>query len=335
MSFKDVIGQEKAISILKNALLKNRIAHAYLFQGPRGVGKEFSALNFAKAINCLSSSKDGNCCDECESCRKIESGNHIDVSVITLPKGRQSIPIDQIRKLQSQAALKPYEAGYKVFCIRDAELMNDESQSALLKTLEEPPSRSILILTTSSPPNLLTTIISRCQAVKFSPLNIKSSADILARRYKMDKDASYFMAHISQSGLLDTGLYAQQDILKEKNRIIDEFWGFLDSPHTELSFLKESGENVLWALSALLWWYRDMLVFKETFKADNLANRDRIQDIEAGASRYSALKLGRIISVILKTIAILDETNVSLKLALTVMAVDILNEVRDVSGNTG
>jgi len=336
MSFKDVLGQEKPIAILQKALINDRLSHAYLFYGPSGAGKVFTALNFAKALNCLNRPDNkADSCDECASCKKIESGNHIDVRWIGLLKGKSDISIEQIRQIQAQVNLRPYEAQYKIFCVQDAEYMNEEAQNALLKTLEEPPPKSIIILTTSSPGALLGTILSRCQLIKFFPLSIESSRDILIKHFNIEQDAAYFLAHIAQSGLVSTTKFSEAGILEEKNKIIDSFGNFLKNPSVELSFLKESNDNIQWILSVLLWWYRDMLIYKETGDSSGLANKDRLNDLSALAARHSSLELGDIINTISRTAQLLNETNVSAKLALTVMATDILNEVKNVSGNSG
>jgi len=113
--------------------------------------------------------------------------------------------------------------------------------------------------------------------------------------------------------------------LENKNKIINDFITFLDNQSIELRFLKDSEEDILWGLSVILWWYRDMLIFKETGSLDMIANKDRINDIKTSSARFSVLQLGQIISIIFKTLQFLNETNVNAKLALTVMATDILN----------
>jgi len=326
MSFKQIIGQDIPISILQNALAKNRLAHAYLFEGPPSIGKVFTALNFAKAVNCTNPVDGGlDCCDECPSCKKIDEKNHIDVMWIDLQKGKTKISIEQIRQMQARINLKPNEAKYKIFFVPDADQMNEEAQSALLKTLEEPPLKSILILTTSNLRGLLATIISRCQAVKFSPLKIEFIKDIIAKRYNIKDDAAYFLAYIAQSGLTEISSFAKKDVLVLKNKIIDEFVDFLDNQGSEFNFLKEAEEYILWALSVILWWYRDMLILKETSSAAALANKDRLDDLKSHSLKYDALQLGQIINIILRAILLLTETNVNSKLALTVMATDVLN----------
>lgn len=335
MSFKQIIGQDRAVNVLKSALLKNRLAHAYLFEGPPGVGKAFTALNFIKAINCLNAAGAADNCGECESCRKIDAKNHIDAGWLNVLKGKQQIAIEQVWQMQGQINLRPYEAKFKAFCIPDADFMSQEAQGALLKTLEEPPVKSIIILTTSNMPGLLDTIVSRCQLVKFLPLNIKCAGQILEKRFNVGPDAAYFLAYIAQSGIADVSLHAQPGVLENKNRIINEFNDFLKKPFAELSFLKEGDEQIQWALTVLLWWYRDLLILKETAAPAMLANKDRAEDLKRAAAGHSASCLGAIIGAILKTSQLIYQTNVNPKLALPVMLADILSEVKYVSGGAG
>ena len=333
MSFKEIIGQEKAAGILQNALAANRLAHAYLFEGPPGVGKVFTALNFAKALNCLDRPQNVyDCCDRCVSCKKIQDHNHVDVSWLKALKGKFEISIDQIRQIEQQINLKPYEARYKVFCIPDAELMTSDAQNALLKTLEEPPLKSVIILTTAGSHKLYPTIVSRCQAVKFSLLSPDDVRGMLVKRYGISLQEGHFLAHISQSGLINVSLFAKDGVLNQKNGIIDEFSDFLKNPAVELSFLKETDDYILWALSVILWWYRDALVFKETSRQPiALANTDRMDGLRACAAGYNTAQLGEMINAVLKTVGLLRETNVNPKLALMAMSTDIFKEAEKCS----
>ena len=145
---------------------RTRIAGAYLFVGPTGVGKETVANHFAKSINCLE--LDEGACGTCISCRKTADGNHPDTQIVS-PSGAW-IRIDQIRELQKRIVYRPYEGIRKVAILREAERMNLEAANCLLKTLEEPPAESVLILLTSNLDALIPTIRSRCQIIKFNPL---------------------------------------------------------------------------------------------------------------------------------------------------------------------
>ena len=169
--FESVIDQQKPIGILRALLEQSSVAHALLFTGIDGVGKQKTARMFAMAVNCelyrgdttSQISVDSVPCGQCVSCRKITSGNHPDVLHIQ-PQGNL-IRIDQIRALGRTLAMKPYEARYRVVMISDGHRMNPESANALLKMLEEPPEQTLLVLTASETADLLPTVVSRCQLV--------------------------------------------------------------------------------------------------------------------------------------------------------------------------
>lgn len=168
MSFADVKGQDRAISFLKNAISGGKVSHAYIFLGPSGVGKRPAALNFAKALNCFSESGERPC-DACASCRKTDNGNHPDIMLLKPEKGVASFKIEKIRELIGQICLKPYEGRKKVYIIDEASSLTREATAALLKTLEEPPSDSVLIMLFESLQYVPRTILSRSQIVRFSP----------------------------------------------------------------------------------------------------------------------------------------------------------------------
>ena len=167
MPFRDIVGQPQAVSMLQKSLRNNRIAHAYLFSGEQGIGKSSCAVSLAQALNCVHGGEDG--CGECPVCQKIMRFSSIDFRMIE-PKGAaEVITIDDIRELRREIRLAPVEGKYKVFYIKDADRMNEQSSNALLKVLEEPPEESVLILSTTRPHLLLPTVLSRCQVIYFRP----------------------------------------------------------------------------------------------------------------------------------------------------------------------
>src|ERR1051325_9968022 len=166
VTFRDILGQEYALSLLQKALGSTRLGHAYLFYGPSGVGKRLTALQFAKVLSCHGAAVDA--CDKCTSCHKIDTGNHPDVVVIN-PEGT-SIRIEHIRTLQRQLSYKPYESQRTVVIIDGCESLTPPAANALLKTLEEPPTSALLLLLTSKKDVLPLTIVSRCQQIPFRPL---------------------------------------------------------------------------------------------------------------------------------------------------------------------
>ncbi len=165
--FDDVVGQKLITDTLKNAVLHNRIAHGYIFSGARGVGKTTTARILAKAINCAQGPT-VTPCGVCESCREIAAGNCVDVLEIDAASNRG---IDEIRELRDRVRYLPARDRYKVFIIDEAHMLTTEAFNALLKTLEEPPPRSVFILATTEPHKLPTTIQSRCQHFSFRLLD--------------------------------------------------------------------------------------------------------------------------------------------------------------------
>ena len=183
MSFQRILGQDQPKRIIQNALANNSVSHAYLFYGPESIGKKLTAVEFAKALNCEVSGPKDNCGD-CPACRKIDQGIHPDFFLLepqkSSPTGRNaSIKVEEIRELQKKLAYLPYEAKTKVAIIDGAETMNPQAANTLLKTLEEPPASTILILIASNPYQLLPTLVSRCQGVKFHLLSTGAVRRIL------------------------------------------------------------------------------------------------------------------------------------------------------------
>jgi DNA polymerase-3 subunit delta' len=166
--FDQIIGQKLPIRRLKTFLKNATLPHALIFSGIGGIGKKTAAKTVAMALNCQNNADCASPCGRCLSCRQIISGSHPDVLLIE-PQGNY-LRIDQIRKLLSTLALKPFTAEHRVVIIADAQKMNKEAANALLKILEEPPSDTILILTTLQTSDLLPTILSRCRNIRFSPL---------------------------------------------------------------------------------------------------------------------------------------------------------------------
>ena len=184
MRLSDLVGQTRATTVLRNAIRRGHVAHAYLFRGPAGVGKSTAAQLFAEALNCEGPSRatTGEGCGTCRSCQLTAAGSHPDVWTVTflVERGRRKteISIDQIRRnpkkrgeaprpIVQDAILRPVLGRHKIYLINPAEKMSDEGQNALLKLLEEPPPYAVLILVTSQPDALLPTTLSRCQQVAF------------------------------------------------------------------------------------------------------------------------------------------------------------------------
>ena len=149
MSFADILGHERIVEVLRRSLRTGKTAHSYLFEGISGCGRKKTALALIQAIFCSVSPDDA--CGECPSCRKVASGNHGDIHFIEPLPDKRDISIDQLRAMQRELSLRPYEAPRKACIIEPAERMSVSAANSLLKTLEEPPGSAIIILLTETP----------------------------------------------------------------------------------------------------------------------------------------------------------------------------------------
>lgn len=307
MPFRDIVGQDRAIAILQRALKTGRVAHAYLFVGPEGVGKRTTALALAQVLNCdtptpecrMQNMEDGmlestvcipksefqqgggDGCGSCRSCRKIREHLHPDVRVIE-PEGA-TLKIDQIRELKQEVALRPYEGKRKVFILDRAERMTEEGGNAFLKTLEEPAGEAVLILVTSNASALLPTILSRCQEVRFPPIPPGPLAAFLEQKRGLDPGRARLLAYLSGGSL---GLALKMDaksILEERDRIIGGAFEAIKRGGSAILDFAESWakdrEGLDGALGHLLSYIRDILAFQLTKREDLLVNGDRAEEI--------------------------------------------------------
>jgi len=176
-TFETIVGQEHVVRTLKNAISANRISHAYLFTGPRGVGKTTTARLLAKAINCLSPAEGGEPCNHCVRCEEIVSGSSTDV--IEIDAASNGL-VDDARDLREKVRYAPLACRYKVMIIDEVHMMSNAAFNALLKTLEEPPAHTVFILATTESHKVPATIISRCQKFDFRRIPVKEIADRLA-----------------------------------------------------------------------------------------------------------------------------------------------------------
>jgi len=209
MTFDQVIGHEQQKDILRRALASGRLAHAYLFSGPDGIGKRLMALALARAIVC----HEQRGCGHCPACRKIDHQNHPDLHVLE-PEGN-AIKIEQIRSFQRELNLKPLEAVRKICLIEAADCMTTGASNALLKTLEEPRGDTLLILLTAQPNRLLETIRSRCQRLPFARHPNNRIQAELEKQLHINPTESHIMAALSEGSFKkafgkDRGLYLEQ-----------------------------------------------------------------------------------------------------------------------------
>jgi DNA polymerase III subunit delta' len=217
MGFDEFLGNAPVVEALRKQLVQDRLPHTLLFGGMRGIGKRTLADFLSMAVNCTKLR--GDFCRQCPSCRKILDSSHGDVKHFA-PEG-QFIKIDSMRELSREVFFRPFEGRMRVFIIDEAEKMNLESANSILKTLEEPPSSSLLILTSNQPNEMLPTILSRCQIYRFSPLPRDTILHLLEKRGGGSREEQLLLARISGGSIgralclqLDEYRRTRQDLLE-------------------------------------------------------------------------------------------------------------------------
>ena len=176
-NFEDVKGQDHIVTTLKNQIKANRIGHAYLFCGPRGVGKTTCARIFAKTINCMTPTADGAACNECESCVAFNEQRSYNIHELDAASNNS---VDDIRQLVEQVRIPPQIGKYKVYIIDEEHMLSASAFNAFLKTLEEPPRHAIFILATTEKHKILPTILSRCQIYDFNRISVEDTVNHLS-----------------------------------------------------------------------------------------------------------------------------------------------------------
>lgn len=343
MSFQQIKGQDRQIEILKLVWEENRLPCAYLFTGPAGIGKSMVTKEFAKLINCLDN-KIGDSCDNCASCVKIDNGNHPDVHWLSAGNFKgdlsetttDSIKIEDIRRLQNDISLKPYEARIKTFIINDAHNLTLEAANAFLKILEEPPKNSLIILITSHPQLLPATILSRCQKLKFSPLEKDLLEELLNKEYRLDNVLSHYLAYFCEGRLGVALNLKDKDLLLNKNRIIDYFTrpprsrGGFNDPRINNLDVEFNKNKIKEILGILISWFRDIYFIKIGMPYMQLINIDRENDLVNSMDLYSFSELDSIFGFIARS-ALYLENNINPKLLLNNLRVTIAANQKNIA----
>lgn len=298
MNYDDIIGHKTEIESLQRAIKNDHISHFYLFEGEKGIGKKATAKVFAKHILCKAKKDDGPC-GVCSSCRKFESGSHPDYLEIAPSNGM--IRKNEIDNLIKQISFSPFESAKKVILIDDCEKMNKESQNALLKTLEEPPSYINLILVSSNPKLILNTIISRAEKIHFKSINANDMVEFLIKKENIPLERARLISDFSQGSIgrafelikSDEFIELRDDVI----RLVDycifgrEYEVFEMSE--KLAKTKEISENVL---LILLLYLRDVYFYKFTQNDRFLINKDKVDLIK----KHSILEFEKINDIIKK-----------------------------------
>ena len=358
-----IIDQKRVIETIRRTLTQNRVAHAYLFHGPDGVGKRAVALAMARALECTRN--DAVPCEECADCRKTRRMVHPDVHVLfPYPKGTDEddvaqriqrlgddpyAAVDYVRRpslsdptetsnkqvmyhisrvhedLLRPMSYRPAEGAYKVAIITDVEHMNESAANGFLKLLEEPPPQTVFLLTTSRPEQLLPTIVSRCQRLRFDPLLVESIEDALQEREGMDPGRAAMLARMADGSYTRAlELAESDDLMTSRSLVIDFFRSSYARNVNQLSdqvneVSSQGRERAKSVLQLMLRWIRDLMLYRELGEEAPLVNVDQNEVIENFVRRVPDADLEAMIHLVEQAIH-LAERNVRLSLVLTTLA---------------
>lgn len=359
-TFKSVVGQKSLTTTLKNAILTGKLAHAYLFCGPRGVGKTTCARIFAKTINCSNLTAEGEACNECESCRSFNEQHSLNIYELDAASNNS---VDDIRTLIEQVRIPPQSGKYKVYIIDEVHMLSTAAFNAFLKTLEEPPHYVIFILATTEKHKVLPTILSRCQIYDFSRISVKDIVDHLAyvaesEHIKAERDALNIIAIKADGGMRDSlsifdqvssftgGNITYQNIIENLNVLDYEYYFRL----TDMLLINKVSDSLLLYndildkgfegsrfIGGLASHFRDLLVAHDAATVKLLETSDNIRERYAMQAKkcpvkflYRAIKLCNDCDMNYRT-----SRNKRLLVELTLIELAQLTEGGDDSGGSG
>ena len=311
MYFEKIRGQRFAKKYLSNSIKSNMISHAYMFEGPSGVGKNTMARELAATL--------------LEMENLFNSPDYIEIT----PDGN-SIKIAQIRKLQSDILVKPYKS-YKIYVIDEAQKMTVEAQNALLKTLEEPPKYAIIILITNNKESLLDTIKSRCEIIKFTPIPLVEVADYLTQT-GVDKNRASLLANFSRGSMQKAiELSESEDFHIMRDEVQKYVETFLTGSMLDIMDIQSSIEkykdNITNVLDLLVNYFRDIMMVKENVDSSMIINLDRLVFIKNMSTKITYSQLSKIIDIIEETKNKL-RSNCNFNISIQVMTLNIYEAIK-------
>ena len=327
LKFEDVSSQEFITKTIRNAVKNSRISHAYLFSGPRGVGKTTVARLLAKTLNCTNRKPDGEPCNQCPSCNEInnDNRNHPDVFEID---GASNRNIDDVRELKEKVKYGPVRSKYKIFIIDEVHMLTGASFNALLKTLEEPPPYIVFIFATTAPEKVPLTILGRCQKFDFKRLTIEEIKSRLkhiaeSEKVKIDDDSLFFLSKKGDGSMRDAqGLFDMAAAYSDNDITFDKLKSFFNLAESDVYFhitdlikakdangilnyfeeLMNKGYDMQTFLDGLTEHYRNLLVAASTKSGELIMESDAVKQKYAEyAGKFTELEIINSLKLILQT----------------------------------
>lgn len=322
----NMLGHEWAVDLLRQHVAQGDFRHAYLFTGPRGVGRRTLALRLAQAINCLQPTKPGEPCLTCRACQQIERMQHPDLALVQAEQEGGTLRVEQVRELQHSLSLAPYEARYRIALLLRFEEANPSASNALLKTLEEPPDSVVMLLTAQSAESLLPTVVSRCEVLRLRPLPLEAVAQGLQARWGLPADKARELAHLSggRPGKALQFFQAQHE-LEERQGWLEDHQRLLASGRVErfkyAEKLAKDKTRLRAALEAWLSIWRDVFLRAAgaSIPITNLEYETQVDDLASRVGMHTAFEM---LSELQRTTDMLD-SNVNARLATEVFLLDL------------
>lgn len=322
----DMLGHEWAVSLLREQAAHERLRHAYLITGPQGTGRRTLALRLAQTVNCLRPPAPGEPCLACRACTQLARMQHPDLDVVQAEQVGGTLRVEQVRLLQHNLSLAPYEARYRVALLLRFEEAHVSAANALLKTLEEPPPQVILLVTAESAERLLPTIVSRCEVLRLRPLSLEAVYQGLQSQWGLPEEEARLLAHLS-GGRVGQAVFLHEhpEQLEQRKTWLDDHSRMLSATRFDrfnyaeaLGKDKETLRLVLQTWAAL---WRDVLL-RAAGAAAPLTNLDRMVEVEDLAEREGLSKARRMVQELEHTVELLD-SNINPRLAAEVLLLDL------------
>jgi len=333
LSWAEVIGQALPVRLLRQAVSRRKLSHAFLFVGPDGVGKRTVALTLARELFCRSPIEAGSC-GACSSCVKllIDALSHPDISLIK-PEGR-IIRTDQIRELQTVMYARPTEGTHRIAILDGADRMNPEAANRLLKLLEEPPNHAILILLSTNLSGILPTLISRCQVINFSPLMLDQVVTVLVDRYGLEPGQARLYASLS-GGSVGRAMAMQNDptVIEWRDQSLELLQQLKRLDDFELLLwaerLEKQRETIDEWLEMILSWLRDAILASDEALLSLVLHADRLQDVKALADHMDRSTLVQMTQIV-QAARLHIQRNANVRLVLDVLLLDLHGAVTQI-----